>query len=70
VSHGVIGGRRKRGGWALQTVAGRSLDFYKITDLNLQFLEAEGHAATHGARRLHQVESASVPAHHRHVSLR
>src|SRR5664279_5363590 len=37
---------------------------------NLQILEAEGHAATHGARRLHKIESASVASDHGHIPLR
>ncbi len=42
---------------------------YKIADLNLQLLEVEGNAAACRARRLHQIESASVLAHDGHITL-
>src|ERR1019366_8348114 len=35
-----------------------------------EILEAEGHAAAHGACRLHQIKRASVASHHGHIPLR
>ena len=70
------GGRR-----ALRAIAGSLVksaeEIYRIADCEStgsgrlrEILEAEGYAATHRARRLHQIKRVPVPSHHGHIALR